>query len=216
MKKMIILLITSIFIGLFSYKYYIKQNNVYNISLPSSYNSFEKDMFKVLQHLNEEEKSLLLNYSLRFKNNPNQITVKEALENEKSFEKSDEGIVFFSHLKEEELKNNILEQINSSAFITFVDYIKNETKIKITFAIKNKTSKIISKVIGTATFNINGEIFSTNLELSSQFDASTTSSFEQSFSFSEFPSMKEFNNNSTLKMKISYIEFSDGTSFHIN
>jgi len=216
MKKFVVLLIISIFSGVISYKYYLKQNNVYNVSLPSSYNLFEKNMFNVLQQLNEEEKKLLINYSLRLKNNPTQITVREAINDEKNFENSDEGIVFFSHLKEENLKNEIKEQINSSAFITFVDYSKTDTAINITFSLKNKTTKVISKVIGTAIFNINNENFSTDMELSNQFDSSSTSSFEKSFNFSEFPSMKEFNHNSIFKMKISSIEFSDGTFFHLN
>ena len=216
MKKFVVLLIISIFSGVISYKYYLKQNNVYNVSLPSSYNLFEKNMFNVLQQLNEEEKKLLINYSLRLKNNPTQITVREAINDEKNFENSDEGIVFFSHLKEENLKNEIKEQINSSAFITFVDYSKTDTAINITFSLKNKTTKVISKVIGTAIFNINNENFSTDMELSNQFDSSSTSSFEKSFNFSEFPSMKEFNHNSIFKIKISSIEFSDGTFFHLN
>lgn len=50
-----------------------------------------------------KKKKLLINYSLRLKNNPTQITVREAI-NDENFENSDEGIVFFSHLKEENLK----------------------------------------------------------------------------------------------------------------
>lgn len=221
MKKFLVFLILFVTLGVFSYKYYHKQTNVYNVSLPTSYDLFEKNMFDVLQKLDEEERNLLINYSLRFKKSPNQLTVREALENEKNFEKTEEGIVFFSKLKEENIKSETLEQINNSIFVTFVDYLKNDTNIIIKFSIKNKTSKAISKVIGVATFNINNETFSTDLELNNKVDTNTfeplsTDFYEKTFSYSEFPSLKDLTKNSYFKMKISLIEFSDGTYLQLN
>lgn len=216
MKKFIVLLIISILIGITSYKYYSKQNNVYNVSLPVSYDLFEKDMFNVLQKLNENEKTLLLNYALRFKKSPSTVTVKEAIENEKLFEKSDEGIVFFSKLKESNEKEELTGKINSSAFITFVDSKVSENNIEIVFSIKNKTSKNITKITGLGNFIINNENFSTELEFSKILDGNSTNQIEKTFNFSEFPSMKEFNNTTEFKFNIESISFEDGSILKLN
>lgn len=216
MKKIILFVIFSILIGSFAYKYVSKHNSVYNVLLPANYENFEKDMFNVLVKLTVEDKDLLLNYSLRFKKSPSTVSVKEAIESEKQFEKTNEGTVFFSKLKEEDKKNSLLEEVSESAFVTFVDFSINEKSINIVFSIKNKSPYIITNISGDTYFGIGVEKFSTMLEFNTNVPATETIQVVKKFNFSEFPGLKDMSKNSMFTMNIRQINFNNGKSLLIN
>lgn len=215
MKKIIFFIILTILVGAGSYTY-LHSNGIYSTVLPANYENFEKDMFKVLLKLKEEDKNLLLNYSIRFRKMPTQITVKEAIENERIFEKTNEGTVFFSKLKEEDKKNALLEEVMNSAFVTFVDFHKEENFINIVFSIKNKSPEAITQIIGDSYFEIETDKFSTTLDFSILIPATETVQVVKRFNFSEFPALKDLTNKSIFKLNIRQIQFSNGNKLSIN
>lgn len=215
MKKFVFIFIFIFISSIGIYKYIAFNNNVYNVSLPSNYDNFEKEMFHILIELNDEEKSLLMNYALRFKQKPSQITVKEALNLERSFENTNEGTVFFSKLKDMEEKANLLEMVSNSAFVTFVDFEVVNNSINIIFAIKNKSPVSINYISGDFYFIIAGEKFISNLEFTSSIPESQISQIVKSFNFSEFPALKDISKNSEFKMNVKQINFSNGNSLSL-
>lgn len=212
MKKIIFLIILIILVGAGSYKYMLKNNSIYSSTLPKNYENFEKDMFNVLIKLKPVEKNLLLNYSIRFKKLPTEITVKEAIDNERDFEKTDEATLFFSKLKEQDKKNSIIEEINNSAFITFVDYVLEENSITIVFSLKNKTQETITFLSGESLFIIDSDRFITTLEFNNVIPPTETIQINRKFNFSEFPGLKDLTHNSTFKMTIKNIQFQNGNN----
>lgn len=212
MKKIIFLIILTVLFGAGTYKYICVHNSIYNTTLPTSYENFEKDMIDVIIKLNPSEKKLLLNYSIRFKNFPKTITVKEAIDNERAFEKTDEATLFFSKLKEKEQKDSIVEEINNSAFVTFVDYTLNENSINIVFSLKNKTSQTITGISGESFFMIKSDKFVTTLQFNNVIPPNETIQVNRIFNFSEFPTLKDLSLNSIFKMTIKKIEFQNGNT----
>lgn len=212
MKKIIFLIILTILVGAGSYKYIFRNNSIYSTTLPKNYENFEKDMFNVLIKLNPVEKNLLLNYSIRFRKLPNEITVKEAIDNERDFEKTDEATLFFSKLKEQDKKNSIIEEINNSAFVTFVDYVLEENSITVVFSLKNKTQETITSLSGESLFIIDSDRFITTLEFNNVIPPTETIQINRKFNFSEFPALKDLSHNSTFKMTIKNIQFQNGTT----
>lgn len=216
MKKFVIFIILAISVGSSSYIYLHHNGGIYGMTLPATYENFEKDMFKALLKLKKEDKDLLLNYSIRFKKMPTQITVKEAIENERIFEKTNEGVVFFSRLKEEEKRFSLIEEVNTSAFITFVDFSKQENSIDIIFSIKNKSAEAITQIIGDSSFEISNDKFSTTLEFNTMIPATETVQIVKKFNFSEFPALKELSNKSSFRLNIRQIHFASGSTLSIN
>lgn len=210
MKKIIFSIIISILLGFVTYTYSIHSNSIYNANLPKNFDNFEKDMFPVLIKLKQEEKNLLLNYSLRFKKHPVEITVKEAIDNERSFEKTDEGTLFFSHLKEEDLKNSIIEEINNSVFVTFVDFSLEYNSINVIFSLKNKSKENIKFISGESSFDIDSDRFITTLEFNDFVPSNQTIQVIRKFNFSEFPALKDLKHNSNFKMVVKKVQFQNG------
>lgn len=210
MKKIFFLIIMVILLGVVTYGYAIHNNSIYNVTLPNNFDNFEKDMFPVLLKLNPEEKQLLLNYVIRFKKKPIEITVKEAIENERSFEKTDEGTLFFSRLKEENLKQSIREEINESVFVTFVDFRLENNSINVIFSLKNKSKENINFISGDSSFVIDSDRFFTRLEFNENVPANQTIQVIRKFNFSEFPALKDLKHNSNFKMIVKKIKFQSG------
>lgn len=215
MKRVIFFGILAILVGSLAYHYLSKHNSIYNAILPANYENFEKDMFTVLIKMKVEDKNLLLNYSLRFKKSPSQVSVKEAVDNERIFEKTNEGTVFFSKLKEEDKKNSILDEISDSAFVTFVDFSSNEKSINIVFSIKNKSSYVITHIAGDTYFVIGTDKFSTVLDFNTNLPPTETTQIVKVFNFSEFPALKDMSKNSIFKMNIRQINFENKTALLI-
>lgn len=211
MKKILFFVIIILLLGVASYGYTIRNNSIYNTVLPQNFDNFEKDMFPVLIKLKEEEKNLLFNYIIRFKNNTNNITVKEAIENERSFEKTDEGTLFFSRLKEENLKKSVVEEINNSVFVTFVDFSLESNSIDIIFSLKNKSKENIKLISGESSFTIDSDRFVTTLEFNDSVPSNQTVQVIRKFNFSEFPALKDLKHNSNFKMVVKKIQFQNGT-----
>lgn len=216
MKKIFFLLILIILGGFYTYEYLYKNHVLYNTFLPANYNNFEKDMFQVLSQLNNKEKNLLLNYSSRFEKPPSSITVKDALKNEEDFESTNEGTVFFSQLKEQQAKKNLINEVTNTAFITFVDFSIIDNYIDIIFSIKNKSPSIIHSISGDSSFIIESEKFTTTLDFNSIVPANETIQVVQRFNFSEYPALKDMSHHTIFKMNIRHISFSDGKSLYIN
>lgn len=212
MKKKIFIIIFTILVALGSYKYIFAKNDIYNITLPKNYDNIEKNMINVMLKLSPEEKELLLNYTIRFKKSPTEITVKEAIDNERDFEKTDEATLFFSQLKEQEKKTSIITTINNSAFVTFVDYVLEDNSITILFSLKNKTQETITNLSGESLFIINSDRFVTTLEFNNTIPPTETIQVTKKFNFSEFPNLKDLSNKSHFKMIIKHIQFQKGIS----
>ena len=217
MKKLFVLtLILISIIGSFAtYRYFAKTSNIYSTSLPSNYDNFERDMFKVIVELKDEERDLLMNYSLRFRRSPSKITVREAIENEREFEKTNEGTIFFSQLKEKEEKQFLIDEVKGSVFITFVDFVVEPASINILFSIKNKSSETISYVSGDSYFSIGSDNFTTHLEFNTSIPPTATVQVMRKFNFSEFPALKDIKKSSSLRINIRQINFTNGESLLI-
>lgn len=215
MKKLIFIFILVVLTGIGSYQYFYVNGNVYNTLLPANYDSFEKDMFNVLINLKEEEKTLLINYSLRFKNLPTTVSVRDAIIDERNFEKTNEGTFFFSKLKEEDEKSALAQEVFNSAFITFVDFSMDSQSIYIMFSIKNKTQEQIIQIAGDSYFEIGNDRFATGLDFNTTILPTEIVQVVKKFKFSEFPALKDLNKNSNFKLNVRQITFKNGTKLLI-
>ena len=212
MKRLIIIIVVVSFTSILGYKLYNNQKNIYFTELPKNYEDFEKNLFPVFQKIKPEEKILLLNYSIRYMNSPKKITVKEAIDDEKSFENTSDGLMFFNKLKGKEINDARIKAINNSIFITYVDYVMNDNDntINIIFSIKNKTSDIITLIEGDAIFTIGSDNFQTSVVFSPDAVGNDVTQITKVFKFSEFPNLKDFNQDSAFKMNVHKIVFNTG------
>lgn len=202
-NKKIIYLVIFILLSICSYLIYNYNTNIYNKTIPSTLSELVN--LSKSPEISISDKALILNYSQRFKNNIPPISLKELIDNEIMFEKSQEGAMFFNKIKEKEYLSKLKTELKSIVFITFVDFIKYEDSIDIVFSIKNKSSYAIKKINGDASFKINNLSFNTKIDFDKPLESADIIQVSKNFKYSEFPSLKDFEKNSEIVIDITSV-----------